>query len=500
MRDFSARDFLARYLPTGYLLGRDPLASVPAIVRWMIAVYAIVLNTYSIARHLLFHSTAFDLSYFDQTAYLISQGQTPIVSFWGYHFLGGHADWILYPIALLYKLVPSVYWLFTLQAIALSFAGLPLWWLTQSYGLSKQQGITLVAVYLLQPLVFNVNLFDFHPEVLAIPCLFAAVLAARGDRFLLFLGLTIFSLGCRDSLSLNIAALGLWLGLFERRWRYGLTAFILGTAWFGLATQVMIPTFRPGGVEAVARYGVLGDSLGEIIRSLFTRPDLVAQQLLTLPNLEYMALLLAPLLWGLHWRSLPALLPGLPTLMLNLLTSYQPQKDLVHQYSLPILPWFLMAILIAMTQKQTWLKSRRSILIWSLITFLVLAKYSYLGTRYLSRIDTWQATRRAIALVQPQSSLLTSNSIAPHLAHRTHLKLTVKLSPITSLAPFDEVLLNSRHPGESADPAAIAKYQAELDADPAWQRIFAQDGVILWRRKSDDRKVSMAGFRTRLVF
>jgi uncharacterized membrane protein len=459
------------------------LAPAPPIVRGMISIAAVVLNTYSVARHLLFHSTAFDLSYFDQAAYLISQGQPPIVSFWGYHFLGGHADWILYAIALFYKLVPSVYWLLTIQALALALAGLPIWWLSQSYGLSRKQGITLVAVYLLQPLVFNVNLFDFHPEVIAIPGLLAAVLAARLDRFLPFLGLILMSLGCRDSLSLNVAALGLWLGLFERRWRYGFVAIALGSAWFGLATQVVIPSFRPGGVEAIARYGVLGDSLGAIVLALLTRPDLVAQQLFTLPNLEYLALLLAPLIWGLHWKSLTALLPGLPTLALNLLTSYQPQKDLVHQYSLPILPWFLIAIMIALSQKQTWLKSRRAILLWSLIAFLALAKYSYLGSRYLSRIDTWDATRRAIALVQPNSSLLTGNSIAPHLAHRTQLKLTVKLSPITSFAPFDEILINSRHPGESSDPIAVQAYIAEIEADPDWQRLFEQDGVMLWRRK-----------------
>jgi uncharacterized membrane protein len=457
------------------------LAPVPSIVRWMIFMTALVLNCYSIARHQLFHSTAFDLSYFDQAAYLISQGQTPIVSFWGYHFLGGHADWIMYPIALLYKLIPAVYWLFSLQAIALALGGLPIWWLSRSYGLSRSQGITMVAVYLLQPLVFNVNLFDFHPEVMAIPCLLGAVLAARLNRFIPFLGLIIISLGCRDSLSLNIAALGLWL-CWERRWRFGLTALGLGSAWFVIATQVLIPYFRPGGVEAVGRYGMLGDSLVAIALSLFTQPHLVLQQLLTLANLGYLVLFLAPLIWGLNWRYLAPILPGLPTLFLNLLTSYAPQKDLVHQYSLPILPWFLIAIMAAMAQGQTWLKSRRAILVWSLICFLSLAKFGYLGSRYLSRLDTWVATRRAIALVQPDSSLLTGNAIAPHLAHRSQLKLTVKTSPVVSLAPFDEILINSRHPGETSDPAMVARYIAEIQADPAWKLVFEQDGVMLWRR------------------
>src|SRR5690242_19785153 len=90
-----------------------------------IAGSALILLACSSLRHALFQSNAFDLGYFDQALYLISQGQTPIVSFWGYHFLGGHADWVIYGLALLYKIDPSVHWLFAVQAIALALGALP---------------------------------------------------------------------------------------------------------------------------------------------------------------------------------------------------------------------------------------------------------------------------------------------------------------------------------------------------------------------------------------
>jgi uncharacterized membrane protein len=189
----------------------DRSASDAKTIVWLVGVSAVVLFLASSTRHILFHSAAFDLGYFDQALYLISQGQPPIVSFWGFHFLGGHADWILYLLAPLYKIYPSVYWLLALQAIALSLGVIPTWLLARQAGVKPGQAIAIAVVYLLYPLVFNINLFDFHPEVLALPVLLAVVLAARQNQPLWFTLGTLFILGCRDALSLTVAAMGVWL-------------------------------------------------------------------------------------------------------------------------------------------------------------------------------------------------------------------------------------------------------------------------------------------------
>ena len=78
----------------------------------LVAIATIVLFACSSFRHSLFQSTAFDLGIFDNAIYLISQGQEPIVSFRGLHILGDHAAWMLYPLALLYAVIPDVHWLF----------------------------------------------------------------------------------------------------------------------------------------------------------------------------------------------------------------------------------------------------------------------------------------------------------------------------------------------------------------------------------------------------
>ncbi|NJM45573.1 MAG: DUF2079 domain-containing protein [Alkalinema sp. RU_4_3] len=461
----------------------DFIRQFPRSLRGWVALYALVLMVYSCARHLLFQSTAMDLSYFDQAAYLISQGETPIVSFWGYHFMGGHADWILYGLSLLYRIYPSVYWLLGVQAIALASGGLVTWKLAEQAGLSKPWSNSLAAVYLLQPLVFNVNLFDFHPEVIAVPLILGAVWAARAGKVVGFTIAIILTLGCRDSLALNIAGLGLWL-LVTKRQLPGLIALALGGLWFYTVTQWVIPSFRSGGVESIARYAEFGDSIGGILASVVLKPGLWLGRIATGDNLFYLLLLFLPWVWGLKLGpALLPLIPAVPTIAINLITTYYPQKDLVHQYSLPVIPFLWLAALqvIAQTTQRPWFRRRRLVLLWSLLMFLCLSKFSYLGWRYLEHLDNWQASRSAIAQIPPQSPVLATAKLAPHLAHRKILKITIPEQSIAQqLTNIDYILLDRRHPGNPEKQQNLDRLIATAKQDPTKRLLSDQDGIYLF--------------------
>ena len=461
---------------------------------WMIGASALILFGCSSLRHALFQSNAFDLGYFDQALYLISQGQTPIVSFWGYHFMGGHADWVIYGLALLYKIYPDVHWLFAVQAVALALGALPTFYLARQAGLKESQATAMAGVYLLYPLIFNLNLFDFHPEVMALPAILGAILAARhssqpsltqGGWFCLAIA---FILGCRDALSLTVAAMGLWLLVFEKKRWCGAIALFAGIAWFLIATKVVIPAFRPGGVEAVARYAYLGSSVLEIAKNLLLQPGLVLARIFTLPNLEYLCLLLSPLIWGLSPQHLTPLVGAIPTLALNLITDYQPQKDLVHQYSLPALPFLLLAVISTLAAGKGWVQNRRGIILWALVAFIALAKFGHFGSLYLQTLDTWQATREAIAQIQTKGSVLTPAEVAPHLTHRPVVKLAITSSQSANLAEFEYVLLNLRHPGWQSSPQVAGSFLERVKKAPEFQLTYQRDKVFLFKKKLNGEK------------
>jgi uncharacterized membrane protein len=446
---------------------------------------ALILFLCSTARHALFQSGALDLGYFDQAAYLISQGVTPIVSFWGYHFLGGHADWIMYLVAGFYRIYPDVHWLLAIQAIALSLGAIPSFALARQAGLSAAHARAIALMYLLYPLIFNLNLFDFHPEVIALPLLITAIWAARARRLVVFTICIIFSLGCRDALSITIAAMGLWFILLENRRVYGTIALSLGIAWFLIATQWLIPHFRPAGVESVARYAYLGSSVTEIALNLLLKPQLILGHIFSIESFFYIFLLLLPIGWCMSWRQLTYLLPALPTLIINLLSDLSLQRDLLHQYSLPIIPFLVVFAIATLNQKTAWIQRPRWIMLWSIVSFVALAKYGFFTGKYLTRLDQLPALREAIAQVQStRDPVLTSSYFVPHLTHRSQLEYTKTFAPPTTLEPYQSILLNLQDPGWGSTPDLTQQVFDRAQSEPQFQLKWVRDRIYLFQRKA----------------
>lgn len=458
---------------------RDKMG-VPLPLIWIIAIAVGVLFLCSSLRHSLFQSTAFDLGIFDNAIYLISQGQEPIVSFRGLHILGDHAAWILYPLALLYVVFADVHWLFAVQALALAFGALPTWYLALQAGLTTAQAYGLAVAYLLYPVVFNANLFDFHPEVIAIPLILGAVWAARARKLGWFCVAITIVLGCKAVLALTVVAMGLWLIAKEKRPFSGMLAIIFGTSWFILATQLIIPAFSGEEAAAVNRYDFLGNSVGEIVTNLIFQPRLVLSNIFTLANLEYFILLCAPWLWGISIKHLAPLIGATPLLCLNLLADYPLQKDLIHQYSLPILPFLVLAAIATLAAEDSWISSRKAIIIWSIVTWLALAKFGYFGSKYLESMDTQFATQTAISRIITKEAVLAPAQVVPHLTHRRLIEVIDNSIPQPNLSKFQYVIVNTRHSGSNVDSGLISNLLINLQQSLKFKLDYQQDDVFLF--------------------
>ncbi|MBW4686325.1 MAG: DUF2079 domain-containing protein [Komarekiella atlantica HA4396-MV6] len=452
-------------------------------VGWMIGISTLILFASSGLRHELFNSGAWDLGIFDQAVYLISQGQPPISSFLGFHILGDHAAWILYPLALLYKIYPSVYWLFAVQSAALALGALPTWYLARQAGLKESQAVAMVAVYLLYPVVYNANLFDFHPDAIAIPALLAAVLAARLGKVGWFCLSILTVLGCKAVLSLTVAAMGIWLLFFEKRRLYGAIALISGIPWFLIANKGIIPFF---GSEAALlerhlyRYSYLGNSFPEMTKILLSQPELILTKVFSLTNLEYLILLLAPVIWGLA-PQVTALIGAIPCLVLNILANHPSQKNLIFHYSLPVIPFLVLAVIANLAAGRAWLQTQRAIILWSLVGFFALAKFGFFASQHLKYLDNWQATREAIALVSSSGNVLTTEHIAPHLSQRKLIKCKfANFPPVNELNTFDFIFLNVRHPGWSDTSESAINLVNQLKNQSIFQLEYQRDDVFLF--------------------
>ncbi|MBW4551773.1 MAG: DUF2079 domain-containing protein [Aphanocapsa sp. GSE-SYN-MK-11-07L] len=452
-----------------------------------VGISALFMFVSSVLRHELFNSSG-DLAFFDQGVYLISQGKPPIASVLGFHVLADHAAWILYFIALLYKVYPSVYWLFAVQAIALALGAIPTYLLAVQAGLKEHLATAMVAVYLLYPVVYNSALADFHPDVIALPALLTAILAARANRTVWFCLSIILVLGCKAVLALTVFGLGVWLLLFEKRRVYGAIAIASGIAWFLIANKLIIPFF---GTEAALvnrhlyRYSYFGSSFADTLNIFLAKPQVVLANLFSPLNFEYLALLLAPVVWGLRPRYMAPLIAAIPCLALNLLADHASQKNVILHYSLPIIPFLMVALIASLAAGKAWIQSRRAIILWSLVGFAALGKVWFFGSNYLNHLDNLSATREAIALVNPTDSVFTTDIIAPHLTHRQTIGYNYqKVQAENGFSKFHYVLINTRHPGWAADPQVYKDLVNDLSQQPRVRLQYKKDDVYLFEQSS----------------
>ena len=111
-----------------------------------------------------------------------------------------------------------------------------------------------------------------------------------------------------------------------------------------------------------------------------------------------------------------------------------------------------------------------------------MAKYSFVGSKYLSSLDTWQATRDAIAQVQTQGSVLTLDEIVPHLSHRKFIRLLSPESPEIDFNVFDYVLLNTNHAFSPSHQKLAVSYVNQLKNHPKFKLSFERNYVYLFKK------------------
>jgi uncharacterized membrane protein len=404
----------------------------------------------SALRHALLQSNAYDLGLFDQWAWLLAAGRPPISSMEGVHVLADHAAWLLPLVALPYRLLASPQWLLASQALALSLTAVPLWAVARQAGLSARLAWLACGLWWLQPVVFNANLFDFHPEVWAMPALAGCFWAQRSGRHRLWLALMLVLLGCRDGLALVVVGLGVGAAL-ERRWRAALLAFGLGLGWLLLLSRWLYPLLRGEGPKAAAAaYGHLGDSVEAIALNLITSPQLALQQVSPLDALLYLVLLsvaVAP-----FWRgaSLPTLATALPLVLSNLISSTTSQRTLIHHYNLPVAVIAVVAavdgLAVAPSPRLPW---RR--LAWAAVCWAALAKPWFFSGPYLERLALVRPAAAAMATIGPDEAVLTTSYLVPHLSGREQIAFPRPEIDTAALDRFDVLLLHPDDPGWASD-------------------------------------------------
>tara|TARA_B100001059_G_scaffold7230_1_gene6018 strand:+ start:1450 stop:2844 length:1395 start_codon:yes stop_codon:yes gene_type:complete len=436
-------------------------------------------------RHWLLQSNAYDLGLFDQWAWLVSHGLPPISSMEDVHLLADHGAWMFYWSGLLYWFHPSIHWLLASQALTLSLTAIPLWMLASQAGLTRRLCWFSCLLWWLQPLVFNVNLFDFHPETWIMPGLALAIWCQRQKRFGAWVALLVLMLGCRDGLVLVTLGLSLSL-LIQRRWRWAIVGAGLSGAWILLLSKWLYPWFRNGeGPKAAGRmFSHLGDNFGDILFTLISQPWLAFTHIDLGGGAFYLLVLVLPTLPFWRRRSLLILSAAIPLLLVNLNAEASSYRTLIHHYSLPLAVLSVTAAIDGLA-----LQTRTAFpwkgVIWAVALWIALAKPWFFTGPYLNRVTMVGDAQQAISKLTPQDRVLTTSYLVPQISQRQHVAFAKQSQ---SKQAFDDgwnvFLLNPSQPGWGSKKS-IQKRLLDQAKGRNWNCKSWDSGLTFCRKPSE---------------
>ena len=360
-----------------------------------------------------------------------------------------HGAWTLYIISAMYKLIPDINILFLSQSLSLCFTTIPLWLLSKKNNLSSKVGFLIGTFWLLQPVVFNINLFDFHPEVWAMPWIAFYYYFEKNKNFSISILLTVLILGTRDGLVLLIFGFGLEQ-ILKKKFGRAIILLSISILLFLFLNNLMYPILNgdKGSVMALARYSNYGDSFMEILVTLFLNPLYVLKNINLIDSIFYLLILFAPAL--VFWKNISCitLISTFPLIFSNILSESSSQRTLIHQYSLPIVLVIVVSVINGIANKKDIFIYSRKTFLWMIICWAALAKPLFFAGPYLSRLDSITPAREAFKEIPKNANVITTSYLVPHLSQRSFIKYPKNEDDIKSdLKEFNILLLNPLDPG-----------------------------------------------------
>lgn len=467
----------------------------PAVLLWtLISVYILYFFSLSVVRYFSFDFKDMDLAAYDQIIRNINRG-TRFSSILGVDFLGHHAHFLAYPVALFYKLVPHPLTLLALQTFAIGLTAWPLYLIAVRF-LTPKMGLLVVAAYFLYPAVAYLNAYEFHFTVFATFFLMWGFYFFFAERLRLFLVAMALGLLCQENMSLVLVAFGLYAIVLRRGWQWWAPLILAGTVYALWYVRMVVPALNPDTINFVSIYSHLGDSHGQIIANLLARPWEILRYITEPPRLWWLYQLFAPLAF-IPWFGPLHFLPSLPLFLQHLLSNRSQEINLYFHYTAELIPFIFVALVFGL-RRLTSLNGRRTILpvllSVTVLLFAIEGPYGELSAKFLLlRKDACHLMERMLALLPPAGAVVTTFEFMPRLSDRTSLysfhhiysgHFTLSSKPYLLPEPVDHALLNTN------DGLTFGSFYnrdgsfrlRKLLADNTLEPVAVRDNLVLFSR------------------
>jgi uncharacterized membrane protein len=427
-KDPVEKSFFLRFFRQAWLRWRNISANsrLPLVSAWLFVSVIWFLSAW--ARHRGFQTYAADMGIFTNGIWNLSQTGSPYSSIkGGISLLADHQNFLIYPLAGIFTLLPYPATLLAIQSLGLASGGIAL------HLLARQRLGRASVVPALLPLLFwacmpvrSANLFDFHPEVLMLPLfLFGAwgVQSPKMSEKILGSLLFLTALAAKESAGPVACGIGLaWvLGAGPEQTRpfsraFGGIAILLGIGIFLFDTKA-IPQLLGVNYAYGDVYAPFGSSLLDLAKAPFTHTQEFFSRVLGVARLKFLFKLLLPFLF-LPLLSWPGMVASLPGFFMLFLTSGDQRLSGFH-YAIEPLTGLLFALPAAFQAKFARRHFNAILVLLPLAALLQFGRSEIFHWRFYP-LEARQAWVRdeLLPAVDPRRSVSANSALVPHISTR----------------------------------------------------------------------------------
>jgi uncharacterized membrane protein len=470
-----------------------PRPTSHALLWTAIGAYAAGFSALSILRHRAFSTGRFDLGNMVQAVWSTAHGHPlQITGLRGDQIsrLGAHFDPILAALAPLWLVWPSADALLVVQAVAVAFGAMPIFWLARKHLGSDRIALGFALAYLIYPPTQWLTLNEFHPVALACPLLLYAIWFLDEGRLLPFAACALVAATTKEEIALVVAGLGIWYALAHgRRWT-GAAVAAAGVAVALIAIEVVIPHFNRAGTSSFfTRYSEVGSTPGGIVHTALTDPWKIVTTAVTGRGLGYLAQLVLPLALLVVLAPL-ALIAAVPELAVNLLSAATTQTSIRFHYTAGLIPVLIAAAVFGAKRLPPRIPVATIVVVTALLANYLLGpvplwRYFPGGEQHQARAaDVSEHDRiaaRALRLIPPHAVVSATNSLGAHLSARP------RVLSFPYLQDAQWVAADETAPGyaDRLAPLPTAVQLSWLRRNPEWRLVFERDGILIFHRASE---------------
>jgi len=324
------------------------------------AIIAFILISFALQfiKYRLFLYNGLDLAIFNNLFYNLTHGGGFFSSIQGHIYLADHFPPLLFVFWPFYKIFNHPLTLLLLQTAILGLTGLVIYKLSQIFftlkinsqnTLTKKLPLIFALVWLINPLVWNINFYEFHILILLLPLFLATLIFYFKNNFFLFSLFSILTCLVREDAALLVFALGVIAWFDKKPKKYILTPLIISVLLF-LGAIFITSLFSAEGFRFAAYYQWLGETPRQALANFFLKPWLWLGHILSLSNLNMLVGFLFPFLFLPLKKPKYLLLAFLP--LVQFMFSAQGGSNVVVQthYATFFLPALLLASLDAVAE------------------------------------------------------------------------------------------------------------------------------------------------------